>query len=107
MKPYSEDLRKDAVKAYKGGHGYYEKAAKFFIVHAKSLLNWVKMDKAGLEQKARGKGRGSPALNQTDREDIERRRALNPSITLEELRHRHKHKIVSILESSARARFYV
>ena len=44
------------------------------------------MDKAGLEQIARGKGRGSPALNQTDRANIERRIALNNTITLEELR---------------------
>lgn len=86
MKPYSEDLRKAAVKAYNEGLGSYEKVAKIFNVHAKSLQNWVKMDKAGLEQKARGKGHRSPALTQADRDNIERIIDLNPSITLEELR---------------------
>ena len=86
MKPYSEDLRKAAMKAYNDGLGSYEKVAKIFNVHPKSLQNWVKMDKAGLDQKARGKGHRSPALSQADRENIERCIELNPSITLEELR---------------------
>lgn len=86
MKPYSEDLRNAAVKAYKEGLGSYEKVAKIFNIHYKSLQNWVKMDKAGLEQKSRGKGHRAPALSNTDRDNISRAITENPSITLEELR---------------------
>lgn len=86
MKPYSEDLRNAAVKAYVDGLGSYEKVARIFQVHPKSLQEWVKMHRAGLPQKLRGKGHHPRALSQTDCERIRQLINENPSITLEALR---------------------
>lgn len=86
MKPYSEDLRKAAVKAYLDGLGSYEKVARIFRVHPKSLQGWVKMHKAGLPQRLRGKGHHPRALSQNDCDRIRQLIYENPSITLERLR---------------------
>lgn len=86
MKPYSEDLRNAAVKAYLGGLGSYAKVARIFQVHPKSLQGWVKMQKAGLPQLSRGKGHRPRVLSLSDREQISQLINDNPSITLEELR---------------------
>lgn len=86
MKPYSEDLRNAAVKAYIDGLGSYEKVANIFRVHPKSLQTWVKMHRDGLPQKSRGKGHRPRAFSQSDLERIRQLLNKNPSLTLEALR---------------------
>lgn len=86
MKPYSEDFRKAAVRAYMDGLGSYAKVARIFHVHEKSLQGWVKMERNGEAQKPRGKGHRPRALSQTDYDRIVEVINENPSITLEGLR---------------------
>lgn len=86
MKPYSEDLRKAAVKAYIEGHGTYAKIAEIFSVHEKTLQEWVRMERNGEAQRPRGKGRPPRALSNNDRKRIMELVDTKPAITLEELR---------------------
>lgn len=86
MKPYSEDFRKAAVRAYLDGLGSYAKVAEIFHVHEKTLQQWVKMERNGEEQKSRGKGHHPRALSAANCEHIAELIHKNPSITLEELR---------------------
>ena len=86
MKPYSEDLRKAAVRAYLDGLGSYAKVARIFHVHEKSLQGWVRMERNGEAQKPRGKGHRPRALSQADYDRIVEVINENPSITLDGLR---------------------
>lgn len=86
MKPYSQDLRNAAVKAYNDGLGSYEKVASIFQIHPKSLQAWVKMHMQGLVQKSRGKGHRPKAFSAEDLERIRQLLNENPSCTLEALR---------------------
>lgn len=86
MKPYSEDLRKAAVKAYRNGLGSYAKVAGIFGIHPKSLEGWVKMDRNGEPQKARGKGHKPRLLSPGDLELMEKTIDERGSLTLAELK---------------------
>lgn len=86
MKPYSEDLRKAAVKAYQDGKGSYAQVANIFNVHEKTLQGWVKMERNGEPQRPRGKGHRPRALTKEHYNHIAEVLNENPSITLEELR---------------------
>ena len=86
MKPYSEDLREAAVKAYNNGLGTYEEVANIFGCHHKSLAGWVKMSRNGEPQRARGKGHKPRAFSPVHLEIIEKAIGENNSVTLSELK---------------------
>ncbi len=86
MKPYSEDLRKAAVRAYFDGQGSYAKVAKIFNVHPKTLQGWVKMERNGEAQRPRGKGHPPRILSQAHLDRIAEVINEKSSITLEGLR---------------------
>lgn len=86
MKPYSEDFRNAAVKAYLDDNGSYVEVAKIFNVHPKTLEGWVKMERNGEPQLPRGKGHRPRALNKEHYNQIAEILNSKPSTTLEELR---------------------
>lgn len=86
MKPYSEDLRKAAVTAYRQGGKSQSEIAALFGIHYKTLQNWLRMDDAGLEQKPQGKGHRPRILDPEQLENIRDAILKNNSLTVWELR---------------------
>ena len=86
MKPYSEDLRKAAVAAYRQGGKSQSEIAALFGIHYKTLQNWLRMDEAGLQQKPQGKGHRPRILGSEQLENIRNEILKNNSLTVWELR---------------------
>lgn len=86
MKPYSQDFREAAVRAYLNGPGSYAQVARLFNIHEKSLQGWVKMARRGEPQRPRGKGHKPRSLSPADLDLIVKTIEANPSITLGELK---------------------
>lgn len=86
MKPYSEDLRKAAIAAYRESHKSQFEIAKLFGVHYNTLKNWLRMDEAGKEQKPQGKGHRPRLLNSEHLKIIHNAILKNNSLTMTELR---------------------
>ena len=82
MKPYSEDLRKAAVTAYRQGGKSQSEIAALFGIHYKTLQNWLRMDDAGLEQKPQGKGHRPRILGSEQLENIRNEILKNNSLTV-------------------------
>lgn len=91
MKPYSEDLRKAAVAAYRQGHQSQNDIASIFGIHYNTLKNWLRMDEKGIEQKPQGKGHRPNILENKHLEIIRNEIIKDNSLTVKELR-----KIVGI-----------
>lgn len=86
MKPYSEDLRKSAVAAYRHGQRSQQEIAAIFGIHYNTLKNWLRMDEKGKEQKAQGKGHRPRIFNSEQLEVIRNMILENNSLTVKELR---------------------
>ena len=86
MKPYSEDLRKAAVTAYRQGGKSQSEIAALFGIHYKTLQNWLRMHDAGLPQKPLGKGHRPRILGSEHLENIRNEILKNNSLTVWELR---------------------
>lgn len=85
MKPYSEDLRKAAISAYRQGNKSQQEIAILFGVHYNSLKNWLRMDEAGKEQKSQGKGHRPRLLTPAHLEILRNAILKNPSLTIKDL----------------------
>src|SRR5215472_4055213 len=85
-RPYSDDLRSRAVAAVAGGLSRRE-AARVFRVGVSSVIRWVqRFDRTGsISPQAMGGSRGR-RIEGADREWLLERIAVQPDLTLEEMR---------------------